>query len=107
MQTEYTPLTRKELQEAHMIVIQKKKKAHLDGLAYWVNRNVYDPVKKAAMEGHTSFQWKMNDHDKSKDDWEYIMQKINSLVPDCDLHTSSFEEQTILRNPPVCTIRWG
>lgn len=111
-------ITRNELKESFEFEIQRKKKEneaylkkqkedHLARLDCWVQQHIYEPIKRAAKDGHTAFQWQMNSHGKSKDDWEYIMQKINTLFPDCDLHTSSFEEQTILRNPPVCTIRWG
>ena len=107
MQVHNTPITRKDLKEAHMIEAQQKKEAHLRSLDWWVEQQIYQPVNRAAKDGHTAFQWQMNSHGKSKDDWEYIMQRINTLFPDCDLHTSSFEEQTILKNPPVNTIRWG
>ena len=102
-----TPVTRKELQAAHAIEIQRKKDLHQAELDYWVVRYVLDPVKQAATDGHTTFQWQMKEHGKTKDDWEYIMQRIISLFPDSDLHMISYEESTTLKNPPMNTIRWG
>ena len=112
------PITRNQLRESFEIELQRKKeeneaylkkqkKEHLARLDCWVQQHIYESIKRAAKDGHTAFQWQMTNYSKSKDDYEYIIEKINSLFPDCDLHTSSFEEQTILRNPPVCTIRWG
>jgi hypothetical protein len=102
-----TPITRKELQAARAIEIQRKKELHQAELDHWVLRNVLEPVKQAATDGHTAFQWQMQDRGKTKDDWEYIMQRIKSLFPDSDLHMISYEESTTLKNPPVNTIHWG
>ena len=101
-----TPISRKELQAAHPTELQRKKEAHHAELDRSVIRNVHDPVKQAAADGHTVFQWQMQDHGKlTEEDWNYIIQKINTLFPDCDIHTISFEESSALKNP-VNTIRW-
>jgi hypothetical protein len=107
MQTEYTPLTRKELQEAQMIEIQKKKKQHLDGLDFYVNRHVYDPIKKISREGGTMFQFQgLIGYCKSKEDWEYMVKRIQTLFPDCDIDIGSYEDHIRLKIQPMSTISW-
>ena len=111
-------ITRNQLRESFEIELQRKKeeneaylkkqkKEHLARLDCWVQQHIYESIKRAAKDGHTAFQWQMNNHGKSKDDYEYIIEKINSLFPDCDIHTVSFEEHAILKTPQVNTIRWG
>ncbi len=104
---EYTPLTRKELQEAHMIEIQKKKKQHLDSLDFYINRHIYDPIKRISREGGTMFQFQgLIGYCKSKEDWEYMMKRIQTLFPDCDIDISSYEDHIRLKVQPMSTISW-
>jgi hypothetical protein len=106
---EYTPLTRKELQEAHMIELQKKKKQHLDGLDHYVNRYIYDPIKRISKEGGAMFQFQfpgLIDYCKTKEDWEYIVKRIRTLFPDCDIDIGSYEDQIRLKVQPMSTISW-
>jgi hypothetical protein len=49
--------TRKELKEAYAIQTERKRAEHLRTLDWWIQQRIYEPVKVAANDGHTAFQW--------------------------------------------------
>ena len=99
---------RKELQEAFAVETQRKRDERLKQIDVWVERDVYNQVKLAAIQGKVEYQWNMPNELSNEEEYNHYIEKLRQFFPDCDIDILSYQDFKFPRRGDNrrCCISW-
>ena len=99
---------RKELQEAFAVETQRKRDERLKTINFWVERDVYNNVKNAAIQGKVEFQWNLPNELNDEEEFNHYIEKLKHFFPDCDIDIVSYQDFKFPRRGDnrKCWISW-
>jgi anaerobic ribonucleoside-triphosphate reductase len=99
---------RKELQEAFAVETQRKRDERLKQIDFWVERDVYNQVKLAAIQGKVEYQWNMPNEVSNEEEYNHYIEKLRHFFPDCDIDIVSYQDFKFPRRGDnrKCWISW-
>jgi hypothetical protein len=99
---------RKELQEAFAVETQRKRDERFKQIDYYVERDVYNPLKLAATQGKIEYQWRIPIDVNTEEEYNYYIEKLRHFFPDCDIDIISYQDFKFPRKGDnrKCSISW-